>query len=188
MSFADFFGFLDYPDTLEFDGGRIESVPEFQEGLEYIKRYGNLDGYIYPPTIRSAELNPSTMEPMRDIPNSHKPAPLFSLAASHSLNIENPIAKDNPRNGDAGLLVHLLAFFFSTRLQFSDWRFDGKIPIKRMNSFSHASDVPSSFISHVYQQWRILSDELRTRYVNVLYIHGKAKSCEWEWDALFINT
>jgi len=183
MSFSDLFGFLNYPDTLEFNGGRIVPVPEFHEGLEYITRFGNNDGYIFPPTIKSVELDPSTMEPIRDIPNSDKPAPLFTLPASHSLDIENPLVKDNLRNGDAGFLVHLLAFFFGTRLQFSDWRFDGKIPIKRMNSFLHASDVPSSFVSHVYQQWRKLSDELRTRYVNILYMHGKARSCEWEWDA-----
>jgi hypothetical protein len=183
MSFSDLFGFLNYPDTLEFNGGRIVPVPEFQEGIQYITQFGNNDGYIYPPTIKSVELDPSTMEPIRDIPNSGKPAPLFSLPASHSLDIENPLAKDNLRNGDAGFLVHLLAFFFGTRLQFSDWRFDGKIPIKRMNSFVHTSDVLSSFVSYVYQQWRMLSDELRTRYVNILYMHGKARSCEWEWDA-----
>jgi hypothetical protein len=90
------------------------------------------------------------MVPVRDIPNSDKPAPLFSMPASHSLVIVNPLVKDNLRNGDVGFLVHLLAFFFGTRLQFSDWRFDGKIPIRRMNSFAHASEVPSSFVSHVY--------------------------------------
>jgi hypothetical protein len=183
MTLSELFGFLDYPHTLEFNGGRIEPVPDYNDGFEYIMKFGNRDGYIYPPMIKSVELDPSTMEPLCDIPNSEKPAPLFSLPASHSLTIESPPAMDNLRYGDAGLLVHLIAFFFGTRLQFSDWRFDGKIPTKRMNSFLHASDVPSSFVSHVYQQWKNLSDELKTRYVNILYMHGKVKSCEWEWDA-----
>jgi hypothetical protein len=183
MTFSDLFGFLNYPDTLEFDGVRIEPVIEFHEGLKYIEKFANLDGYIYPPMIKSVELDLTTMEPVSDVPKSDKPASLFSLPASHSLNIDNPLSKDNLRHGDAGLLVHLLAFFFGTRLQFSDWRFDGKVPTKRMNNFLHASDVPSNFISHVYQHWRKLPNDLRTRYVNILYMHGRARSCEWEWDA-----
>ena len=49
MTLSDLFGFLDYPHTLEFNGGRIEPVPDYKEGLEYIMQFGNRDGYIYPP-------------------------------------------------------------------------------------------------------------------------------------------
>lgn len=133
--------------------------------------------------IKQVKLDPSTKEPIRDIPKSDIPALLFSLPASHSLHIDNPLEKGNPRIGDAGLLVHLLAFFFGTRLQFWDWHFDGRVPIRRVTKFVHASDVTSNFVSHIYQQWKKLPDHLRTRYINILYMHGKVRSCEWEWDA-----
>jgi hypothetical protein len=135
MTFSDLFGFLSYLETLEFDGGRIEPVLDFQEGLRFIEKFENLDGYIYPPTIKSVELDLATMDHVRNIRKSDKPANLFSLPASHSLKIANSLSGDKLRYGDSGLLVHLLAFFFGTRLQFSDWRFDRKVPTKRMNSF-----------------------------------------------------
>lgn len=115
-------------------------------------------------------------------PNSERPATVFYLPESHTLYIENPLSEENVRYEDAGLLIHILGYFFGTRLQFSNWRFDGKVPIKCKNDFSFSADIPSIFISHVYQKWKTLDAKLRILYINILYMHGKAKSCEWHWD------
>jgi hypothetical protein len=49
MSLSELFGFLKYSDTIEFDGGSIEPTDSFQDGLKYIEKNENRDGYIYPP-------------------------------------------------------------------------------------------------------------------------------------------
>ncbi len=181
MSLPELFGFLNHPHIIKFDGGRIEPTDSFQKGLEYINKFGNRDGYFYPRPIRAYTRTLESAQ-YECVPNSERPASVFRLPESHTLYIENPLIEENVRYEDAGLLIHLFGFLFETRLQFSDWRFDGKVPIKYKNNFSFSPDVPSIFISHVYQEWKKLDAKLRILYINILYMHGKAKSCEWHWD------
>jgi hypothetical protein len=180
------FGFLKYSDTIEFDGGSIEPTDSFQEGLSYIEKHENRDGYLYPPQVTSSmqsmDFESGELGEPQAIPNSRKPSPVFSLPASHILCIKEPLDKENIRHEDAGLLIHLLGFIFGTRLQFSDWRFDGKVPTKSKNYLFYSQDVLSHFISYAYQKWKTLNPIQRRYYINILYMHGKAKSCEWEWD------
>jgi hypothetical protein len=86
------------------------------------------------------------------------------------------------KHDDAGLLVHLLGFFFGTRLQFEDWYFDGRVPIKPRNAFTYAADTPEHFISWVYERWKLWNPELRRRFINIVYMQGRAESHIWEWD------
>lgn len=183
MSIHEEFGFLVYPRELSFDGGVLKPQDNYEDGLKYIEEYGNRDGYLYPPEIVTTTCDIKTWEPVSEVPNSRRPASTFQMPASHHLTIKNPLSRENARLEDAGLVIHLLAFFFGTRLQFSDWRFDGKVPIKPTNSFLYGPEAPADFLSRVYEAWRAWTPELRKRYINILYVHGKAKSCEWEWDA-----
>lgn len=186
MSLSELFGFLKHPDTIEFDGGSIEPTASFQDGLNHIKKHENRDGYFYPPQVTSStqaiDFETGQLGEHQAVPNSRRPSPVFSLPASHILHIKNPLDKENIRYEDAGMLIHLLGFIFGTRLQFSDWRFDGKVPTKYKNYLFYPQDAQNHFISHVYQQWKTLNSEQRKYYINILYMHGKAKSCEWEWD------
>ena len=186
MFSSELFGFLKHPDVIEFEGGSIEPVDSFQGLLEFIESNENRDGYFYPPQVKTYKRtinfeDDETVKP-KAVPNSSRPSPVFRLPASHVLHIKEPLDKKNIRHEDAGLLIHLIGFFFGTRLQFFDWSFDGKVPTKYKNHFSYSPDVPSNFISYTYQQWKKLDSKQRKRYVNILYMHGKAKSCEWEWD------
>jgi hypothetical protein len=184
MSISESFGFLKYHNSIEFDGGSIEPTDLFQSGLEWIEKNENKDGFLYPPQIRThtqaIDLETGQIGEPQFVPNSRKPSPVFRLPASHILRIDNPLDKENIRFEDAGLLIHLLGFIFGTRLQFSNWRFDGKVPTKYKNNIS--KDILSHFISYVYRKWKVLNLEQRKYYINILYMHGKARSCEWEWD------
>lgn len=186
MSTCELFGFLKYPNAIEFDGGSIKPSDSFQEGLSFIEKHENNDGYIYPPHVmawrQAIDFQDGQLISSYAVPNSSKPSPVFSLPASHLLKIENPLDRDNIRYEDAGLLIHLVGFLFGTRLQFIDWRFDGKVPTKYKNYLSYHQNSLSHFVSHAYQRWKTFNIEQRKHYVNILYMHGKAKSCEWEWD------
>jgi len=45
----DFFGYLPYDFTSNFDGGRITPVSAFGEATAWVKDNANKDGFIYPP-------------------------------------------------------------------------------------------------------------------------------------------
>ncbi|MCB1949930.1 hypothetical protein [Nitrosomonas sp.] len=182
MSYSEIFGFLNYPTSLLFEGGKIEPVSDFDKSLEFITKHGNKDGYFYPPSMKLVEIDINTRKPIKDIPNTEKPAPTFYVPASHTLYIGEPLVNGSLRQEDAALIIHLLGFFFGTRLQFSDWRMDGKVPTKPSNCFLYQDDVPGHFTSHVYNTWKLWNAEIRKRYINILYMHSKADSCEWEWD------
>jgi len=53
MQLTEKFGFLNYPAELDFGHGRIVPLADFESGRQFIETYGNRDGYLYPPFVRS---------------------------------------------------------------------------------------------------------------------------------------
>lgn len=102
---SELFGFLKHPVTIEFDGGSIEPTDSFQDGLKYIEKYENKDGYIYPPQVTSwtqtIDFETDQSGESQVIPNSTRPSPVFSLPTSHILHIDNPLERGNIRSEDA---------------------------------------------------------------------------------------
>jgi hypothetical protein len=176
------FGFLNCAEEIQFENRWVRPLPEFSGGLEYMKEYGNRDGYIYPPTIKTVVMNSDTGDEGEEIANSERPASVFTLPMSHELVLSDPVGHDDLRHQDAGLLVHVLAFLFGTRLQFSGWRFDGRVPTTPTNSFILNDGVPGHYLSWVYTKWKSWLPDLRRRYINIVYMHGRASSYVWEWD------
>ena len=181
MQYSEDFGFLEYPKLLEFEGGKIVPFADFTERYAALKKCINKDGFYYPPQIKEVRLDPKTLEPKSTLPHSQKPASVFRLPPSHKLYI-NDLSAENDRT-DAALIIYLLGFFFRTRLQFCDLRFDGKVPLKGIKSFIYRDDVLSDFVSHTYRVWKLWSSDQRRRFINIVYMHCKARSCEWDWDA-----
>ena len=183
MPFSERFGFLNFPKPLFFKGGMIEPLDNFSKAQEYVDATTHQDGFCYPPLSKTVELDPKTMEPVKDIPNTERPARVFNMPMSHRIVIDDPVNGENLRNEDAALIVHLLAFLFGTRLQFSGWRFDGKVPIRSTMNIFLSDKAASGFVSYVYQKWKSWTEDQRKRFVNILFMKQKAHSCEWEWDA-----
>lgn len=141
------------------------------------------DGFIYPPCDIREGVDTITGGSIRI---AGKPASVFYLPASHVLQIKKPISEKRFRFEDGALIIHLLGFFFETRLQFYDWRFDGRVPIKQSGLFRYRGSVPRHFISLVYNKWKTWKNDARNRYINILYMYRRARSLEWEWEE-FIN-
>jgi hypothetical protein len=177
------FGFLNYPKSMSFAGGRIEPVDDFEDRLAYVLEIACKDGYIYPPQIYEVEHDDAMHQGSIKVRNSERPAHVYELPMSHVLYLNNPLETENVRFGDAGLIVHLSGFFFGLRLQLSGWKFDGRVPAKSDSSFTYSEDVPSSFVSYAYQRWRCWDDALRKRMTNILYMHCKASSMYWSCEA-----
>src|ERR1019366_8258465 len=132
------FGTLLIPFRASFCGVSIEPSQNHEQAVKWIMSCANVDGYYYPPIVQTYGVDPKTNRRKR-IKNTERPAAVYFLPPSHTLNIESPVA-DDINFEDAGLIINLLAFLFQTRLQFSEWRFDGRVPIKANNSIGFFSE------------------------------------------------
>lgn len=182
MPYTDRFGFLNHPKKIDFGYGHMTPCAEFADGLLTVQRDEHIDGFMYPPLSRTHRLSIDGSPQSVPLPNTSRPAPVFDMPMSHDLLIAAPVSNTDNRHEDGGLIVHLTAFFFGTRLQFEGWRFDGPVPTKPVNSFLYADDTPSHFIEWAYGKWRTWTPSLRRRYTNIVYMHTRAVSCGWEWD------
>ena len=182
-----YFGFLDYPKSISFDGGTICSVDEgtYAKGREWIEEHRNSDGFVYPPPIREIASDPDTLEKIREIPNTERPALLYRLPKSHKICLSHPTDRDI-RKADGAFLVHLLAYLFETRLQFHDWWFDNRVPLGPTKKiFTH--QVLEDFLDHSYCKWKKWKPEERNLMTNLLFMFSRAPSYEWDWEHFIIE-
>jgi hypothetical protein len=173
------FGFLPHPISAEFDGCRITPLATHSETLTELEKFSNIDGYLYPPTICKYELDLATLEPRRKIDRTERPASVFDLPSSHTIEIN----KSDPNANDEALLINLLAFAYGTRLQFKEWRIDGRVPLKSTSPYNIADSTAIHFVGHAYEWWRRQNSDIQINLINVLYVLARARTLEWDWDA-----
>lgn len=177
------FGFLINPLKGEFLGVSITPFPDHAKRLEAIQKDSNKDGFYYPPQIATYNVDLTTNELKEKVERSEKPASVFYLPPSHQLSIQSPISKDGEKGTDEALIIYLLAYIYGTRLQPSKWKFDGRVPIKRINNIYITDATCLDFLQHVYKWWGDLTEIQRVKFVNILYVYTRARSLEWDWDA-----
>ncbi|RFF29700.1 hypothetical protein [Wenzhouxiangella sediminis] len=175
------FGFLRYPHSIQFEGGSVEVGEQYAAACEEIDKYRHRDGNLYPPIQRTVPIDWQTGEHGDPLENTERPARVFPPPLSHEIFISSRIDDGDIRRGDAALIVHLLALLFDTRLQFDGWRFDGKVPIPDKSSILLLRGALEDSLSAIYQNWRLWSESHRNFFVKILYMHARAKSCEWSW-------
>ena len=146
----------------------------------------NKDEYVYPPITKEVETDLNWTR-KRTVPKTKRPAFLFGLPPSHDLHILPIKPESNIREGSAGFIVHLLAFLFRTRLQFSDWYFDGRIPVKRHSPQVHNAAQAGQYISLAYKVWSSWPERERKRFVNILYMFSRGAIYRWDWEELIIQ-
>lgn len=177
------FGFLKNPIKGSFSGVEIAPLPDHAERLEWFNEESNRDGFLYPPQVATYEFNLKTHKQERQIERSERPAPVFHLPESHDLIIDNPVGVVGSPFADDALIIHLLAFVYGTRLQVSDFRFEGRIPNESTHNIYITDETCLDFIEKVYGWWQGLGNEERKIFINILYVLTRAKSLEWDWDA-----
>lgn len=186
----DYFGFLPHKWTIEFDGGRVSPIPEFEENAAWIDKYINEDGFLYPPLVQRVEVDPISMKPLKYIPKTERPAHLHKILASHELCISASGLPEDIRKGPGSFIIHLLAYLFGVRLQFDNWWLDGRLPIRgnaRTHSISFTKDTAEHFLSHCYRTWRAWSEKEQKLITNILFMHSRAPSYEWDWEQFTIE-
>lgn len=183
MAYSDYFGFLNLDDKIEFDGGRLKPIVEYSKSKIWIDEYKNEDGFIYPPQVETIILNSRTMEKESVKPKTKRSALLHKLPASHEIILD----LDSDRDTEAGFIIHLVAYVYGTRLQFHDWWQDGRIPIKSTHKCTVTIDNIEGFLSKSYSTWRSWSEGHRKWFTNILIMHSRASSYEWDWERFTIE-
>ena len=174
--------------TIRFNGGSIEPVQDFDVATASINAQTHQDGFLYPPTNRDVVIDPSTGQTLEDIPKTQRPARLFRLPPTHTLDLPD-IASEEPHRETHAFNLHLLGYLFGVSPQFSDWYFDRRVQIQllRTHNIDYSPDTCQSFLSHCYDLWGALRAEERRLFVNVLAMHCRAPSYYWDWEQFMME-
>jgi hypothetical protein len=184
------FGFLNLKAGFEFGSVIIEPLPHFEDANDYMVDNCHRDGFFYPPITHSVEGHYDTSKKKivygDEIPNTRRASQYYMIPASHQISIKNPVATDL-KMGDAGLLVHLLAFLYGTRVQFAEWSIDGRIPRNIQGDIASEAvgfqNKANFFLSFTYNKWKGWSKECQLLYINILYMHSRSLSIETDWES-----
>ena len=184
---ADRFGFLPKPLTVEFDGGNIAPVPEYSQAKSWVDVHKHEDGFLYPPLERTFAVDAFANEHAGAVPHTERPAVLHRLPASHTLElISGSGSMEERRRGAAGFLLHLFGYLAETWLQFHDWWFTSRVPI-HCNGIGPAPSVMHDFVSHCYGVWRTWKHQDQRLITNILYMHCRGQSYQWDWEQFAIE-
>lgn len=175
------FGFLPYRHLIEFDGGSISPVSNYEGIKALVEEDTHEDGFLYP--LLTWRVSKSGKE----IPHTKRPEHLYRVTASHDLRLSFSGATEDLRRGPGAFVIHLLAYIFGVRLQFHDWWFDGRVPVRCTHNIHFTDIVKEDFLSHSYQIWRNWPEQERKLITNVLYMHSRAPSYEWDWERFVIE-
>lgn len=186
---TDRFGFLPCDWTLKFDGGEISPIREITKVRKRVEKLTNPDGFLYAPHSYRVTLNPRTQKRSRKVPGTDRPALLHPVPPSHQLDLTDSMSQEELRRGAGGFLIHLLAYLFGIRLQFHDWWFDSRVPIRMYQTHNiHVRPATvEDFLSHSYKTWRNWGPTEQMLMTNVLFMHSRAPSYEWDWERFTIE-
>ena len=179
----DFFGYLPCKWDIKFEGGSISPIQEFDQVSAVIDKYKDKEGFIYP---EDAQQIRSDLSSLPDMFTFEPPSPFFQYVyTSHVLCLRDTEA--DIRKGSGAFLIYLLAYLFGVRLQFKGWWHDGRIPVKSTHNIHPTKKTVEKFLSHCYQLWKGWPATEQKLITNILYMHSRAPSYEWDWEQFMIE-
>ncbi|MBM4273334.1 MAG: hypothetical protein FJ134_02575 [Deltaproteobacteria bacterium] len=181
------FGFLRYEYTIEFDGGTVTLLPFYKESEAWVDEYLHEDGFLYPPLVSKYRCDPVTLKPIEKIPKTQRPANLHRIPPSHELILTGKKEDDDLRKESGAFIIYLLSYLFGTRLQFYDWWFDKRVPIEKTHAISFQNETVEDFLSYSILNWKSWNDNERKSFINLLYMHSRSPSYDWEWESFVIE-
>ena len=108
--YIDKFGYLSFTETIHLPCGKVSSLDIYSDAENYINEYKHRDGFLYPPIVQQHKLDSSYEKSLGVIPNTERPAVLFKVPISHSIELNLTGDKKEIRSGVGGLFVYLLYF------------------------------------------------------------------------------
>ena len=131
--------------------------------------------------------HPVTLKPIKRFPKTKRPAHLYHINPSHNIIVESTQEIEELRSSSTGFLMHLLGYLYGVRLQFHDWFVDGRVPIKLQHNISVNDECAKDFLFTSYKTWNRWNNENKKLITNILYMHCRAISYEWDWERFAIE-
>jgi len=182
------FGFLFFDDQLSFHGFLIKPVDNYKDVAKEVEEYVNQDGFIYPPMSHKVKLEAISGRVVEEITKTYRPAVFYQLPASHEIILKNSKNKNITREGLLGLILHSLAYMFGTRLQFHDWWFDSRIPVKvTTHNINFDKNDLEHFLDHTLNKWKSWDSKNQKLFITILYMLSKSACYEWDWERFAIE-
>jgi hypothetical protein len=180
---SEWFGFLPVNRAIQFNGGAIDPLPDVGQLVDNVWTRTHHDGHVYPPIHADHAVHVSPPKGGA----VDRPALLHGLPASHTLTVSGPMVDPSPRNGDTAFLMHFVGFMLGYRVQFEGWWFDGRIPTGGRRWSILPKERESSLLSTSYATWSKWQESERKRFTNLLYMHGRSFSYEWDWEQFAVR-
>jgi hypothetical protein len=178
---SDQFGFLPIDYEMTFNGWRVRPLDDFVKKKEQLTAWGNRDGYLYP-----AQSWLETEDGDR-ISATDRPQRMFRLFASHTLSTDSHQSNEELRQHESAFIMHFLGVLFGFRLQFHDWWFDGRVPVKSMHNLSIRPRVANHCVARCHKMWLGWPKEIQRWMTNLLYMHSRGPMYEWDWESFMIE-
>lgn len=186
MPITDSFGFLPVNRLIKFDEGSFAPLVDLAAKIKAVTAATHPDGHYYPPQQVTVS---QRMVPQADAPDSEKEVPgsrraafLYKLPTSHTVTLDAAPVGSDFRMGDGAFLIYFLGHMFCYRLQFKDWWHDARLPMQgRQWSLLRQSDE-RAILSTAYHTWKTWPEAERVRFTNLLYMHVRSFSYEWDWE------
>jgi len=178
----DYFGFLDYKNRIDFDGGYINPLPDFDEIIKQVNAIKNInDDFVYPSIVWQPKENDEK------IPNTERVDWKNSVPPTHEIFLNESKARKKFRSGKAALIIHLLGYLFGLRQQFYGWCFDGRLHVKRQHNIHIFDQTVSHFINHCQKRSELFTEKQKKLLTNLLYMHGRSPMYQWDWERFTIE-
>lgn len=171
------FGYIPHRFRATFSLGRVEPIGDFDVKRIEIANRCNRDGFLYPPTVQTVNVDPVT-KAENVIPNSERPAGMYRAPVSHAMYVTGG-GKDREL---PSYIIHLLAFFSGGQAQFSDWFVSGRLPVRTMKPFHIPASSLQGYIDIAEKRWLGMNAKQRLLLVNILYCRNKLHTYEWPWE------
>jgi len=181
--YTDTFGFLPRWIAVEFSRGAIRPLEHFLRRKAAVEKRTNADGYIYPPYQHTLEASMVDGQ-VRRVPRSRRPAPLYRIIPSHSLELRGVASdRDEVRRGEGGFVMHFLSLIYGGRYQFFDWWFDGRVQMGKDFEFASPElERVASCIDRALATYDAWSANQRMVATNAMYLFGRTGVHERESD------
>ena len=178
--YEDSFGYIPKPIEINIPGVSIQPLENCSEVNEYVRKSSHKDGYLYPGTIATYRRANEEDDFSEEIPNTRRPCPILHVPASHELRVDKSLPRPS-RQGIGGFLIQLVGFLYGVRVQFHDWRLDGRVTVKDRSGFVVHRGAAERFCNAAIEKWISLPKKEQDHLTAILAIHAKAKSEEYEW-------
>lgn len=168
---------------MEFASGEIVPVANLDAMIAAIRRATHRDGFLYPPIERSRAIH--VFQPWGR--RVKRPAFLYQVPPSHTIRVKRLRKGDGFRSADGAFLMYFVGFMFGYRLQFGRWWLDGRLTMtgRRWSILSQQDEA--ELLSTAYTSWKGWPAVERARFTNLLYMHTRASSYQWDWERFTIN-